>query len=65
MNCEVDLGKVWLPQELVDMVENHKKSMLEFNKDSDSYDMLLNASFSAYFSDFIMKNYFKLKDNQL
>lgn len=62
MNCEIDLGKVWLPQEFIDMVENHKKSMLEYNKGNDSYDMLLNASFSDYFSDFMMKNYFKLKE---
>jgi len=62
MNVEIDLGKVWLPQELVDMVENHKKFMLEYNKDNDSYDMLLNASFSAYFCDFMFKNYYKLKE---
>lgn len=62
MNKEIDLGKVLLPQGLIDMVENHKKSMLEYNKDTENYDMLLNASFSMYFSDFMMKNYFKLKD---
>lgn len=62
MNKEIDLGKVWLPQGLIDMVENHKKSMLEYNKDTEYYEMLLNASFSMYFSDFMMKNYFKLKD---
>lgn len=61
MNCEIDLGKVFLPQELIDMVEEHKNFMIEANKDSNSYDMLLKLSFSAYFSDFMMKNYFKLK----
>lgn len=61
MNVEIDLGKVWLPNELIAMIRNHKQSMLESNKDSYSYDMLLNASFSAYFSDFMMKNYYKLK----
>lgn len=62
MNCEINLGKVWLPHELIDMVEKHKKSILKYNKDSESYDVLLNAPFSAYFSDFMMKNYFKLKE---
>lgn len=61
MNKEIDLGKVWLPQELIDMVENHKKFMLDSNKDKECYDMLLKADFSMYFSDFMMKNYFKLK----
>lgn len=63
MNKEIDLGKVWLPQGLIDMVENHRKSMLEYNKDTENYEMLLNASFSMYFSDFMMKNYFKLKEH--
>lgn len=63
MNKEIDLGKLWLPQGLIDMVENHKKSMLEYNKDTENYEMLLNASFSMYFSDFMMKNYFKLKEH--
>lgn len=63
MNCEIELGKVWLPKGLVDMVENHRKSMLEYNKDNDYYyDLVKNASFSTIFSDFMMKNYFKMDE---
>lgn len=62
MNVEIDLGKVWLPQDLVVKVQEHKKFMLDSNKDNEYYDMLLNSSFSAYFSDFIFKNYYKLID---
>lgn len=56
-----DLGFVFLPQELIEAIENHKKSMLEYHKDNDFYyAMILNASFSVLFTDFMMKNYYKL-----
>lgn len=56
-----DLGFVFLPQELVEAIEKHKKSMLEYHKDNDFYyEMILNASFSVLFADFMLKNYYKL-----
>lgn len=64
MNKQIELGKVWLPQEFIDMIENHRQYMLEANKDNDSYEVLLKADFSLYFSDFMMKNYSKLKGDK-
>lgn len=60
MNIEVDLGKVWLPQEVVEEIKKHRQSILDANIDKDSYTVLLEASFSSYFSDYMLKYSYKL-----
>jgi hypothetical protein len=55
MMREVEIGSIYVPEEIVSAVEKHKESMLNANKGTDSYDMLQRASFSAWFADYLNK----------
>lgn len=62
---EIDLGKIWLPNELVDMVDAHRMSMLEYNKHNhDVYELLNKADFGMYLSDFLAKNCYKMIEDR-
>ena len=58
---EVEIGKIFLSEELIKIVEEHKNSMLEAHKDNpDVYNMLLKAPFGPYLSDLLFKFGFRL-----
>lgn len=63
MNREIDLGKVYLPEELIKMVERYQYCILSSNRHTDYHFILAKADFSTYFSDFIIKNFDKIKEN--
>jgi hypothetical protein len=52
---EIEIGTIYMPEEIVSAVEKHREFMLNANKGKDSYDMLQRASFSMYFADYLYK----------
>ena len=52
---EVDLGKILLPDSIIQKVEEHKEAMLLAHSESDCYESLKQASFSLWFSDYLLK----------
>ena len=57
---EVDLGKTYLPESIIQEVENHRRNMLLANSKSDCYEFMKNAGFSMWLSDYLLKYGYKL-----
>lgn len=57
---EVNIGTMCIPDSIVELVLKHRNVMLVANKNSDSYDFLLNADFGLWFSDYLLKFGYKL-----
>lgn len=56
MVVKVNLGEVDLPEELVNAVYEHRAMMLYEHRDTEYHRILCQASFSMYFTDYLIKN---------
>jgi hypothetical protein len=63
MMREVEIGSIYVPEEIVSAVEKHKESMLKAHEGTDSFDMLQRASFSMWFGDYLYKFGYRMLDD--
>lgn len=61
---EIEVGKMWIPDSIVDSVEQHRQNMILYNQDnSDCVRILEMADFSTIFSDYLLKFGYSMIDN--
>lgn len=62
---KVEIGSIYLSDEIIRIVENHKKSMIEANKDEKYQEILKNADFGTYLADLLYKFGYRLDVNNI
>ena len=62
---KVEIGSIYLNDEVIRIVEEHKKSMIEANKEEKYQEMLENADFGMYLADLLYKFGYRLDINNI
>lgn len=62
---KVKIGSIYLSDEVIRIVEEHKKSMIEANKEEKYQEMLENADFGIYLADLLYKFGYRLDINNI
>lgn len=62
---KVEIGSIYLSDEVIRIVEEHKKSMIEANKEEKYQETLENADFGIYLADLLYKFGYRLDINNI
>lgn len=62
---KIEIGSIYLSDEVIKIVEEHKKSMIEANKEEKYQEMLENADFGMYLADLLFKFGYRLDINNI
>lgn len=62
---KIEIGSIYLSDEVIRIVEEHKKSMIEANKEEKYQEMLENADFGMYLADLLYKFGYRLDINNI
>ena len=62
---KVEIGSIYLNDEVIRIVEEHKKSMIEANKEEKYQEILENADFGIYLADLLYKFGYRLDINNI
>lgn len=62
---KIEIGSIYLSDEVIRIVEEHKKSMIEANKEEKYQEILENADFGMYLADLLFKFGYRLDINSI
>lgn len=62
---KIEIGRIYLSDDMIRIVEEHKKSMIEANKEEKYQEMLENADFGMYLADLLYKFGYRLDINNI
>lgn len=57
---KIEIGSIYLSDDMIRIIEKHKKSMIEANKEEKYQEMLENADFGMYLADLLWKFGYRL-----
>lgn len=59
---QVNVGNIWLPDELVNEVNAHKERVIDSNRNSPVLDTLLRVDFGTWLGDYLYKFSYRMTD---
>lgn len=62
---KIEIGSIYLSDDMIRIVEEHKKSMIEANKEEKYQEKLENADFGMYLADLLWKFGYRLDINNI
>lgn len=62
---KIEIGSIYLSDDMIRIVEEHKKRMIEANKEEKYQKMLENADFGMYLADLLCKFGYRLDINNI